>query len=217
LLLDRTHFAQRGGRRTPGTVRSRREATQSRPTYLQCAVMTKTCIDVDSTVIMSVSLVSFASFVLAVLFYRQRALPSPVTSSDRKTFDENQAVNDEFGITSLPYKVVLIVNQDLKMGKGKVAAQCGHAVLGVYKAAVNSCPVSLRMWELSGQAKIALKVDSEREMLSLMTLASKAGLNCYLVRDAGRTQIAAGSKTVLAIGPSPTAEIDRITGHLKLL
>jgi PTH2 family peptidyl-tRNA hydrolase len=39
----------------------------------------------------------------------------------------------------------------------------------------------------------------------------------YLVEDAGRTQIAAGSKTVLAIGPAPVAELDRITSHLKLL
>ena len=31
--------------------------------------------------------------------------------------------------------------------------------------------------------------------------ASMLGLNTYIVRDAGRTQIAAGSKTVLCVGP----------------
>lgn len=35
--------------------------------------------------------------------------------------------------------------------------------------------------------------------------------------DAGRTQIAAGSLTVLAIGPAPVKEVDAVTGHLKLL
>lgn len=51
-------------------------------------------------------------------------------------------------------------------------------------------------------------------------LASKAlqrGLPAYIVQDAGRTQIAAGSQTVLAIGPGPKSVIDSVTGHLSLL
>jgi PTH2 family peptidyl-tRNA hydrolase len=47
--------------------------------------------------------------------------------------------------------------------------------------------------------------------------ALQKGFNCCLIRDAGRTQIEPNSKTVLAIGPAPAREIDRITGHLKLL
>lgn len=47
--------------------------------------------------------------------------------------------------------------------------------------------------------------------------AEKAGLVTYMVADAGRTQIAAGSRTVLAIGPAPLAAFEGITGHLKLL
>lgn len=43
------------------------------------------------------------------------------------------------------------------------------------------------------------------------------GLPTYIVHDAGRTQIAAGSQTVLAIGPGPKTTIDRVTGHLSLL
>lgn len=39
----------------------------------------------------------------------------------------------------------------------------------------------------------------------------------YLVEDAGHTQIKAGSKTVLGIGPAYAQEIDLITSHLKLL
>jgi len=39
----------------------------------------------------------------------------------------------------------------------------------------------------------------------------------YIVEDAGRTQIAAGSQTVLAIGPAPVKVLEEITGHLKLL
>ncbi|KAJ9508908.1 hypothetical protein QJQ45_028225, partial [Haematococcus lacustris] len=47
--------------------------------------------------------------------------------------------------------------------------------------------------------------------------ASDAGLPTYIVHDAGRTQIPAGSQTVLAIGPAPKSTIDGITGHLRLL
>ena len=40
------------------------------------------------------------------------------------------------------YKMVLVVRRDLGMNKGKIAAQCGHAVLGCYKAAVRSQPAA---------------------------------------------------------------------------
>ena len=43
-----------------------------------------------------------------------------------------------------------------------------------------------------------------RELLSSLKVASEAanvGLNTHIVRDAGRTQIAPGSKTVLCVGP----------------
>lgn len=52
---------------------------------------------------------------------------------------------------------------------------------------------------------------------SVFSQAEKAGLVTYLVADAGRTQIAAGSRTVLAIGPAPVSAFEEITGHLKLL
>lgn len=43
------------------------------------------------------------------------------------------------------------------------------------------------------------------------------GLPAYIVHDAGRTQIAAGSQTVLAIGPGPKSVVDQVTGRLSLL
>lgn len=70
---------------------------------------------------------------------------------------------------------------------------------------------------LLSQAKICLKVPDQAELERLRVLVKKAHLISYQVEDAGRTQIAAGSQTVLAIGPAPVQEIDRITGHLKLL
>mmetsp|Transcript_50327 Transcript_50327/g.105054 ORF Transcript_50327/g.105054 Transcript_50327/m.105054 type:complete len:94 (+) Transcript_50327:266-547(+) len=43
------------------------------------------------------------------------------------------------------------------MGKGKIAAQCGHAVLGAYKRCMRSAPSALQTWERLGQAKICLQ------------------------------------------------------------
>lgn len=115
------------------------------------------------------------------------------------------------------FKMVLCVNMELKMEKGKIAAQCGHATLGAYKQSLKRAPAKVDAWETFGQAKIALKCPDEDCMLALQEEAKKQGVVTYLVRDAGRTQIAPGSKTVLAMGPDEKETIDRITGTLKLL
>lgn len=47
--------------------------------------------------------------------------------------------------------------------------------------------------------------------------AMSLGLCARVIHDAGRTQIAAGSATVLGIGPAPKGRIDEVTGGLKLL
>lgn len=115
------------------------------------------------------------------------------------------------------YKMILVVRNDLKMGKGKIAAQCGHAAVGAYQSAVKRSPKLVRAWENSGCAKIAVRVETEAELMGTLRRAREAGLNVCLIRDAGRTQIEPNSKTVLGIGPAPCREIDQITGHLKLL
>jgi len=113
-------------------------------------------------------------------------------------------------------KMVLVVRNDLKMGKGKAAAQCSHATLAAYKQARRKCPRWLKIWECNGQPKVTLKCDSEDELHSLLAKARSTGLVSAVIADAGRTQIAPGSKTVLAIGPAPADSINEVTGNLKL-
>ena len=50
----------------------------------------------------------------------------------------------------------------------------------------------------------------------LQAAAMSLFLTAKIVHDAGRTQIAAGSATVLGIGPGPKSVIDQVTGSLKL-
>ncbi|XP_059062383.1 peptidyl-tRNA hydrolase 2, mitochondrial-like [Achroia grisella] len=115
------------------------------------------------------------------------------------------------------YKLVLVVRTDLNMSKGKIAAQCGHAAVGAFEKAQKKDPEGLKLWQLTGQAKIALKTDSVDEIKQISDNAKKMGLITSLIRDAGRTQIAANSITVLGVGPAPKDIVDQVTGHLKLL
>ena len=118
-------------------------------------------------------------------------------------------------------KMVLVVRNDLKMGKGKIGAQCGHATLGAYKSAWRKKAVYwhkwLDHWDKYGSTKVCVKVNTEEELVYVYKLTRKANIPSYLVVDAGRTQIAAHSKTVVGIGPVPAELIDPITGSLKLL
>lgn len=75
----------------------------------------------------------------------------------------------------------------------------------------------LRRWERTGQAKVALQVATEAELETLLARARSLGLCAQVVRDAGRTQVASGSATVLGVGPGPRSVVDAVTGGLKLL
>jgi peptidyl-tRNA hydrolase, PTH2 family len=74
----------------------------------------------------------------------------------------------------------------------------------------------VRAWTWNGQPKITLKCGSEKEMLELESKAIKLGIVAESICDAGRTQIPAGSRTVLSLGPDTSVRIDKVTGHLKL-
>ncbi|KAJ9103451.1 Gluconate transport-inducing protein [Naganishia cerealis] len=118
-------------------------------------------------------------------------------------------------------RMTLVVRQDLKMGKGKAAAQCLHATLALYKKITSSTsasynPQMVQRWERNGQAKITLQVPDQETMDMLFAQAMSIGVNAAIIHDAGRTQIAAGSATVLGLGPAPKAVLDQITGDLKL-
>ncbi|KAH9502857.1 Peptidyl-tRNA hydrolase protein 2, mitochondrial [Bulinus truncatus] len=115
------------------------------------------------------------------------------------------------------YKLILVVRNDLNMGKGKIGAQCAHAaVAAVERCSRENLPV-LRHWQKYGQPKVVVKVNEESAFYELSKAADAEGLITCVISDAGRTQIAPGSKTVMAIGPGPVSVINKVTGHLKLL
>ncbi|KAM3282133.1 peptidyl-tRNA hydrolase 2, mitochondrial isoform X3 [Capsicum chacoense] len=114
-------------------------------------------------------------------------------------------------------KMVLVVRQDLKMAQGKVASQCAHAATGMYADLLQSDRYLLRQWEQCGQPKIVVTCKNQQEMNKLKEAAENIGLPTFVVADAGRTQVASGSRTVLAVGPGSKSAVDSVTGKLRLL
>lgn len=115
------------------------------------------------------------------------------------------------------YKQVIIFRTDLQMGKGKIAAQAGHAAVSAAQDAYVHNKKWWDGWLHEGQKKVALKVPSEKELHEFEEAARDLGLPYALIVDAGLTQIPEGSVTCLGIGPAPTEKIDRLTRELKLL
>ncbi len=116
-----------------------------------------------------------------------------------------------------PVKLIIIINNGLKMGKGKIAAQAGHASVQATLKAGEKNPLALQAWLSSGQKKVCLKGDDADQLLALEKQAKEAGLLTSKIHDAGHTQIPSGSLTVLAIGPCQDELVEKITGTLKLL
>jgi len=111
-------------------------------------------------------------------------------------------------------KQAIVVRTDLKMDKGKIAAQCAHASISSFLKAND---VDKNIWIREGMKKVVLKVRSEKELVALQKLAAKNKLPNELIMDRGFTQVEPGSRTALGIGPADENKINKITGKLKLL
>ncbi|XP_053204080.1 probable peptidyl-tRNA hydrolase 2 [Panonychus citri] len=117
------------------------------------------------------------------------------------------------------YKMVFAVNCSLNMGVGKTAAQVAHAALGLQMFLLENDKIfgcQLTRWNETGETKVVLKAENAEQLNILAAKAQSFRLPNYLVADAGRTQIPAGSVTVLSIF-GPIDLVDQVTGQLKLL
>jgi PTH2 family peptidyl-tRNA hydrolase len=111
-------------------------------------------------------------------------------------------------------KQVIVVNEALGLPCGKLAAQVAHASVGAFLEAKHS---ERAEWLATGMTKVVLACASTEVLLALQERAVAAALPQFLVADAGRTVIAAGTVTCLGIGPAADQAISAITGALKLL
>ncbi|KAH7841375.1 hypothetical protein Vadar_029070 [Vaccinium darrowii] len=160
-------------------------------------------------------------FILGMFLDLSKPGKSSSTSASTKTSNHLLGKHQQQRMAALDsyeeLKMVLVVRQDLKMGPGKIASQCAHAATGLYSELVHSQRSLLRQWELCGQPKIVVTCKNQQEMNKLKEAAESIGLPTFVVADAGRTQVSAGSKTVLAVGPGSKATVDSVTGKQRLL
>ncbi|MHA2403509.1 MAG: peptidyl-tRNA hydrolase Pth2 [Candidatus Kariarchaeaceae archaeon] len=110
-------------------------------------------------------------------------------------------------------KQVLVIRSDLKMGKGKIAAQASHASVLATLEAQRHNKIWYDRWFKMGMKKIVVKVITDDELQK----AVKAKLPRALINDAGHTQLPLGTATAVGIGPAPEQLIDPITNSLKLM
>ena len=115
------------------------------------------------------------------------------------------------------FKQVIVARTDLRMGKGKLAAQVAHASLAAAEESMRKNSTWFDQWKSQGQAKVVVRGVGEEQLLELQRKARTLGLPTALIQDRGLTQLEPGTTTCLAVGPAPSSIVDLVTGELKLL
>ena len=113
--------------------------------------------------------------------------------------------------------MVLVTRSDLALSKGKLAAQCSHATAECILKAKRTAPKILEKYRTDGARKIVCSTGNLDSLKRIFGEANEAGLICYMVKDAGHTEIPSGTVTVVGIGPGPRSSIDQITSSLPLV
>ena len=114
----------------------------------------------------------------------------------------------------MEYKQAIIIRNDLKLPKGKMAAQVAHASV---EAALRSKKSTVKKWRNEGMGKIVLKVDNEKELLKYNQIAKDLGLTTAVITDAGHTVVEPGTRTCVGIGPDTEEKVDQVISKLKLM
>ena len=135
-------------------------------------------------------------------------------------------------------KMMIVMRRDLKMRKGKIAAQAGHACIDAVLQALQKedrmgdlamsadgmtlnngdKPTSpLVEWFNSGCTKVCVYVDSEEALLEIAGKAEERGIIAAVITDWGLTEFhGEHTKTCLALEPLPASIADGLTGGLPL-
>ena len=135
-------------------------------------------------------------------------------------------------------KMMTVMRRDLKMRKGKIAAQAGHACIdailmalskegrlndfkttndGIALRDTDKPTTPLSDWFKYGCAKICVYVDSEEELIDIAEKAKEKDIIAAVITDAGMTEFhGVPTKTCLALEPLPAEVADELTGNLLL-
>ena len=114
------------------------------------------------------------------------------------------------------YVIYLIVRSDIGMGKGKIAAQCGHAIQDLIISTNRSI---LKKYTRDGGSKVVFKTPSLTELISIRIECAHCIIRIptKTVVDSGRTQVKEDTITVLGVGPLLKSRVPLSIRSLKLL
>lgn len=133
-----------------------------------------------------------------------------------------------------PVVMYLIIREDLKMSTGKIAAQVSHATklfllqyfkLEVFRAALKHRPdhiltkeeeehIQLTHKWIEGRSTTITKRADNKEWEKLKALF---GRDCFVVHDAGLTEVPAGSETVMSLWPRYRSLTPKLVWRLRNL
>jgi len=116
-----------------------------------------------------------------------------------------------------PYVMYIIVRKKLNMSVGKIAAQCAHGVqmvllkyFNVEKSIPGPANTAMLKWIGGDYRKVVLAAkESEWEKVK--------ELDCFVVRDAGLTEVEKGSETVIALWPMKKSERPKVIKKIQVL
>lgn len=112
--------------------------------------------------------------------------------------------------------IFFIVRRDLKMNRGKIGAQIGHAVQYLIIDPKEPDMVE-RYLSSNSTVKLVKRCENLEEFETVEKECLSKEIPYRAVVDFGRTQVAPNTKTVLGIGPRPRIELDPIVGKFPLL
>jgi len=126
-------------------------------------------------------------------------------------------------------KQVIVYRRDLKMRKGKIAAQVAHASMAMLlHRAVEMNPETGRVvlelepevmeWVQRRFTKIVLSVADEDALIAIHEAALERGVPTAIITDAGKTEFhGQPTRTTVAVGPALASRVDEITGKEGLV
>ena len=118
--------------------------------------------------------------------------------------------------------MVFLVRNDVKMSKGRIASQVGHATQYLVEEGIQSKYITYTTWrKFHNSEKIVLKVNSEKELYKLhaklIELSKKSHIPIKIVKDPEKTEVDENAPTVIGFGPINRNEVSDVINDLKLL
>lgn len=114
-------------------------------------------------------------------------------------------------------KMWLAVRTDLPISKGKLAVQAMHAAGWLHLIVARDNPALMEAYMADATPKICVRVKSQAQLERVVREADAAGVPRYIVTDAGRSEIPAGTQTVCLFGPAYRDELPKFLDGLQVM